>query len=92
MAVIQNLQNLFSSIRIKPVTQAPLSFRAQRPVQDNSSIDIRRARAQLLQLYKHLEKLADLTDVNTRFKLDLPDARSSSGLGLDLTHSFARQP
>ncbi len=89
MAVIQTLQNLFSSIRINPVTQPPLSFRAQPPVQDNSSIDIRRARSQLLQLYKHLEKLADLTDVNTRFKLDLPDARSSSGLGLDLTHTAA---
>lgn len=89
MAVIQTLQNLFGSIRIKPVTQAPLSFRPQRPIQDNSSIDIRRARSQLLQLYKHLEKLADLTDVNTRFKLDLPDARSSSGLELDLTHTAA---
>ncbi|MGI9204238.1 MAG: flagellin hook IN motif-containing protein [Woeseiaceae bacterium] len=89
MAVIQNLQNLFGSIRIKPVSQAPLSFNPQRPVQDNSATDVRRARSQLLQLYKHLERLADLTDVNTRFKLDLPDARSSSGLGLDLTHTAA---
>lgn len=89
MSVIQNLQNLFGSIRIKPVSQAPLSIRPQRPVQDNSAVDIRRARLQLLQLYKHLERLADLTDVNTRFKLDLPDARSSTGLGLDLTHTAA---
>ena len=89
MSVIQNLQNLFGSIRIKPVSQAPLSIRPQRPVQDNSAVDIRRARSQLLQLYKHLERLADLTDVNTRFKLDLPDARSSTGLGLDLTHTAA---
>lgn len=89
MTVIRNLQNLFGSIRIKPVSQAPLSFRPQSPVADNSVLDIRRARSQLLQLYKHLERLADLTDVNTRFKLDLPDARSSSGLGLDLTHTAA---
>ena len=89
MAVIQSLQNLFSFSRIRPVAQAPLNFASRPPAQEDTSIDVRRAHTQLQRLYRHLEKLADLMDVNTRFKLDLPDARSTSGLGLDLTHTAA---
>lgn len=89
MAVIQTLQNLFSLSRIKPVAQAPLTFASRPAAQADTSIDMRRAHSKLQRLYTHLEKLADLMDVNTRFKLDLPDARSTSGLGLDLTHTAA---
>jgi len=89
MTVIRTLQHLFNSYQIKPTTQSPLSSKARPSVQDNSSIDFRRARSQLQRLYAQLDKLADLMDVNTRFKLDLPDARSSSGVGLDLTHTAA---
>lgn len=89
MTVIQTLQNLFNSYQVRPTTQSSLNPGSQRQVQDNSSTDFRRARFQLRQLYANLEKLADLMDVKTRFKLDLPDARSTSALGLDMTHTAA---
>lgn len=89
MTVIQSLQNLINSYQVKPSTQSPLSAGPQRQVLDNSLTDYRRAGFQLWQLYSSLEKLAELMDVKTRFKLDLPDAQSTSGLGLDLTHTAA---
>ncbi|MGI9238979.1 MAG: flagellin hook IN motif-containing protein [Woeseiaceae bacterium] len=51
--------------------------------------DLLRARTELLNLYRAIERLAELTNINTRFKLDLPDARSTSPLGLDMTHTAA---
>ena len=89
MSVIQSLQNLVFTSRVsrsQPVAQALRPYLA---VDQTAGRDFRRARDHLLDLYKSLETLAELSDVNTRFKLDLPDARSSSGLGLDLTSTAA---
>ncbi len=84
MSLIQGLQSLFAP---RPTSQPGL--KPFLPVADTSGADLRRARTRLLTFYARLEELAELTGIRTRFKLDLPDARSTSGLGLDLTNSAA---
>jgi len=89
MSVIQGLNNLANAARIGQSSQTAQGLKPFLPVDDGSNIDFRRARSRLLNLYRHLEELAGLADINIRFMLDLPDARSSSGLGLDLSHTAA---
>jgi len=89
MTVIQGLNNLNNTTGIGQTSQTSPGLKPFLPVDDGSNIDFRRARSRLLNLYRHLEKLAELADINIRFMLDLPDARSSAGLGLDLTHTAA---
>lgn len=55
----------------------------------NSRADLLRAREELVGLYDSLQRLAELFDVQTRFRLDLPDARSNPSLGLDLSTTAA---
>lgn len=89
MPVIQNLDNLGGATQVRPASASANGLKPFLPVDDGSAIDFRRARSHLLNLYRQLEDLAELADIRTRFKLDLPDARSSTGLGLDLTHTAA---
>ena len=89
MSVIQGLQNLQGSTQASAPSQATPGLKPYLSVDNPSDIDFRRARSRLLNLYQQLQTLADLTSIDTRFKLDLPDARSSSGLGLDLTTTAA---
>ena len=89
MSVIQSLQNLFGNARISPTSGGISQIRAQLAVEQTASADYRNARSHLLRLHNALETLADLVDVDTRFKLDLPDALSTTGIGLDLTHTAA---
>ncbi len=89
MSVIFNLQNLSSFFRVRPVATSSPALKPLAPVDDGSQVDLQRARNRLLRVYRALEQLAELADVKTRFKLDLPDARSSSGLGLDLSTTAA---
>ena len=89
MSVIQTLQNLSFTSRVSRTEQAPQGLKPYAAVDQTANSDFRRARERLLDLYRSLEKLAVLANVDTRFKLDLPDARSSSGLGLDLTTTAA---
>lgn len=89
MSVIQSLQNLSFTSRVSQPQQAPQGLKPYLSVEQAASIDFRRVRANLLDLYRRLEELAELADVDTRFKLDLPDARSTAGLGLDLTATAA---
>jgi hypothetical protein len=89
MSIIQSLQNLTFFGRIRPLEQAAPGLKPYLAIEQTASTDFRRARTHLLNLYRSLEELAALADVDTRFKLDLPDARSSSGLGLDLTETAA---
>lgn len=88
MSVIQSLQNLAAFARITrnaPVKeQAPVAT-----ISPEAKSDFLRARTELLNLYRDIERLAELANINTRFKIDLPDARSTSGLGLDLTETAA---
>lgn len=87
MSVIQGIQNI---VRSTGVSQSggsgPTSFASISP---EAHSDFLRARTELLNLYRAIERLAELTNINTRFKLDLPDARSTSPLGLDMTHTAA---
>jgi len=89
MSVIQSLQNLSFASRISQPERAPQGLKPYAVVDQTANSDFRRARDKLLDLYRSLETLAELTNIDTRFKLDLPDARSSSGLGLDLTSTAA---
>ncbi|MCP4301038.1 MAG: hypothetical protein GY783_10670 [Gammaproteobacteria bacterium] len=89
MSVIQGIQNIVRSTR---VSQAGGSASGQTPyatLSPEAHSDLLRARTELLNLYRDIEKLAELTNINVRFKLDLPDARSASALGLDMTHTAA---
>ncbi len=89
MSVIQSLQNLSFASRISPSQQAPQGLKPYLAIEQTSNLDYRRVRTDLLDLYRHLEELAELADVDTRFKLDLPDARSTASLGLNLTATAA---
>ena len=88
MSVIQGIQNIVRSTRVSQSGAAPgqTSFASISP---EAHSDFLRARTELLKLYRAIEKLAELSNINTRFKLDLPDARSTSPLGLDLTQTAA---
>ena len=87
--LINGLQGLASSLRIRPAESAPQGLKPYAAVDQASQVDLTRARGQLLKLYRSLEVLAELADVRTRLKLDLPDAVSASALGLDLTETAA---
>jgi hypothetical protein len=89
MSVIQSLQNLSSLSRISRQTETAQGLKPYLAIEPAANTDFRRARTYLLNLYRSLEELAALADVETRFKLDLPAARSSHGLGLDLTQTAA---
>ena len=89
MSVIQQLQNLIGSTRIGGIGAPTSTTAASNQAELTARADYRDARIRLLRLYNHLENLAELAGIDTRFKLDLPDAQSSSALGLDLTHTAA---
>jgi len=89
MSGIKSLQSTFFAPQVKPQSATFAGLKPFSAVGSDSVSDLRSARDRLLRLYSQLEKLAELFDVNTRFKLDLADARSSSGLGLDMTHTAA---
>lgn len=89
MSGIKSLQNTFFAPQVKPHSTATAGSQQFPAVSSDAAADLRFTRRRLLRLYTQLEKLAELFDVNTRFKLDLPDARSTSGLGLDMTHTAA---
>ena len=86
VSVIQSIQNLVASTRVSSTgtTQGQSKFATISP---EAHGDFLRARTDLLTLYRDIERLAELSNINTRFKLDLPDARSESPLGLDMDSS-----
>lgn len=89
MSVVQGIQNLVRSISVSQAggtSSGQVSFAT---ISAEAHSDFLRARTELLQLYRDIERLAELTNINIRFKLDLPDARSTSSLGLDMTHTAA---
>lgn len=89
MSVLQYIQGISGIARIRPAASAPTGLKPYVPADTTTKTDLLRARTRLLRLFQHLEKLAELTNVDTRFKLDLPDAQSSNSLGLDLTSTAA---
>lgn len=89
MSLIQVLQNLSVRTRVNQPVLAPNVLKPLSAAQQTAIGDFQRARTTLLGLYRDLERLAELANVNTRFKLDLPDAQSSTALGLDLTQTAA---
>jgi len=88
-AVINGIQGLSGFLRIRTTESAPQVLKPYSTPDVDAQPDLLRARTQLLQLFRSLEELADVANVRTRAKLDLPDAVSTSGLGLDLTETAA---
>ncbi len=88
MSVIRSIQNLVASTSVNRGGTAGGQSRFS-TISPQAHSDFLRARTELLNLYRDIERLAELTNINTRFKLDLPDARSRSALGLDMTHTAA---
>jgi len=89
MSVVQGLQNLSLSTRVSRRSVSAPVVPPKQAADANLLADLRQARGRLLRLFDALQGLAELADVKTRFKLDLPDARSARGLGLDLTSTAA---
>ena len=89
MSVIQNLSSIASNTRVFSSEAAPNGLKPYASVDITSRTDLLRARTRLLRLYRSLESLAELTNIDTRFQLDLPDAQSDNALGLDLRHTAA---
>lgn len=89
MSVIQGLNNLANVVRSRTTASAPQGLKPYLAVESPAAGDFRRARTRLLNLFARLEELAELANINTRFKLDLPDARSTAALGIDLTTTAA---
>lgn len=88
MSVIQGIQNLVRSTRVsQPGSGSGQTQFAS--ISPEAHSDFLRARTELLNLFRAIERLAELSNINTRFKLDLPDARSQSPLGLDMTNTAA---
>lgn len=76
--------------RVRASSSAPAQQAQQAVAANNSRTDLLRARDELLQVYESLLALADLADVKTRLRSDLPDAVSNPGLNLDLSSTAAR--
>lgn len=89
MSVIQSIQNIVRSTRVTQASGPAAGRQSFATLSPEARSDFLRARTELLNLYRDIERLAELTNINVRFKLDLPDARSTSSLGLDLTHTAA---
>ena len=88
MSVIQAIQNLVRSARAgqSGFGSGPIQLSS---IRAETQGDFLRARTELLNLFRAIERLAELSNINTRFKLDLPDARSQSPLGLDMANTAA---
>ncbi len=88
MSVIGTIQNIVRSTSVGRTgsNSGPTQFASISP---EAHSDFLRARTELLNLFRAVERLAELSNINTRFKLDLPDARSTSPLGLDMTNTAA---
>lgn len=89
MSVTQGIQNIVRSTRVGQASGSAQGQTSYATITPEAHSDFLRARTELLNLYRDIERLAELTNINTRFKLDLPDARSTSALGLDMTHTAA---
>lgn len=92
MSFIQSLQNLTSSARVSRSGQVQQELNqniAVKQIDQTATGDFFDARTRLQNLYRGLLQLAELANVKTRFKLDLPDAQSANALGLDLTQTAA---
>ncbi len=89
MSIIQSLSSLASFGRVSRSTSAPEGLKPYLDPAASDNGELRRARSRLINLFRNLELLAEKSNVNTRFKLDLPDARSANSLALDLTTTSA---
>lgn len=58
-------------------------------VEPGNRQDLLTARGQLLRLFVAIQAVAEALNVSTKLRLDLPDAQSTQGLGLDLSSTAA---
>ena len=89
MSVIQSIQSLANTANVSRNSETASGLKPFRFVDVAERNDLLRAQNRLLRLFRSLESLAEVADVKTRFRFDITDARSSAGLGLDLTHTAA---
>ena len=89
MSIIQSLNSLASFGRVSRSTRAPEGLKPYLDPVASDNGDLRPVRSRLISLFRNLELLAEKSNVSTRFKLDLPDARSANSLALDLTTTAA---
>lgn len=81
--------DLFSLLHLSPATGPTQGSPSVAAPGSNDRADMLHARGELLSLYRSLQSLAELTDGNARFRLDLPDAYSNPALSLNLTATAA---
>ncbi|MBT8100939.1 MAG: hypothetical protein KJO82_14375, partial [Gammaproteobacteria bacterium] len=84
------IDNISSFARVRPSSAGAPGLKPFQSLDSSARSDLLLARSHLLRVFQALETLADLADIKTRFKLDLPDARSTAPLGLDLSSTAAR--
>ena len=89
MSVIQNIQNIASTSRVAPVRESAPGLKPYLNVDPTSRTDLLRARTRLLRLYRSLESLAGLANVDPSSRSVFTQAVSSNALALDLTNTAA---
>ena len=90
MSVTNSIRNIGGVARVYANDSQAPGLKPFANVDTTARTDLLRARTRLLRLYRSLEQLAEASNIETRFNLDLPSAQSGSGLGLDLRHTAAQ--
>ncbi len=89
MSTISSLQSVANNFSVTARETAQSGLRPYSAVDSDARTDLLRARSRLLRLFRALEGLAQAVGVETRNLLDITDAQSQSGIGLDLTRTAA---
>lgn len=89
MSVINSIQNIANTTRVSGSGSAPSGLKPYASVDVTSRTDLLRARSSLLRLYRSLESLAEIANVDTRTISTFAEALSAPGLSLDLTETAA---
>ncbi len=89
MSIIFGLQNLASFARVRATRDIVQDPRPELVAPESNRAELIEVQRQLVEIVRALESVAEALDVQTRFRLDLPDARSNPALSLDLTETAA---
>ncbi len=87
---INSLQSVLAGLRLRRPEAAPDPLAPAQGPSATDRADLLRARSRLLDLFRALQEIDSLTSGTSRLQLDLPDARSSPALSLDLSRTAAR--
>ena len=86
IATLQNLANL-TRVRLPPATTPAQPVAPQ--IDAVARSDFLEARSRLVRIQQALDVLAEVANLSTNFRLNLPDAVSTQNLGLSLTDTAA---